>query len=201
MIGPGPPGCRPCIPSAPPCLCDQLAGRGRQRERVDAGGWLEVADHDRSLHQGHGRGAGQSEPCPPVTRRPTIDLGHRDQALHRVPNDAESRSAARQRKPRCGRCPRPEVQRERILTMEPPGTAVRTAVSPGHARPSGPQLSVLFRISYGFTFGDVMPSGASRWFCTWSMPCLAPTIRPQRSLWAAHRHDPLCKRDRQPYCR
>jgi hypothetical protein len=31
------------------------------------------------------------------------------------------------------------------LTMEPPGTAVRTGVSPGHGRPSGPRLSVLFR--------------------------------------------------------
>jgi hypothetical protein len=35
-----------------------------------------------------------------------------------------------------------------ILTMEPPGTAVRNAVSPGHARPSRPKLSVLFRSSY-----------------------------------------------------
>jgi hypothetical protein len=31
-----------------------------------------------------------------------------------------------------------------ILTMEPPGTAVRTAVPPGHARPYRPKLSVLF---------------------------------------------------------
>jgi hypothetical protein len=39
-----------------------------------------------------------------------------------------------------------------ILTMEPPGTAVRNALSPGHARPSGPKLSVLFRRSYAFSF-------------------------------------------------
>jgi hypothetical protein len=32
------------------------------------------------------------------------------------------------------------------------GTAVQTAVSPGHARPSGPKLSVLFRRSYAFSF-------------------------------------------------
>jgi hypothetical protein len=39
-----------------------------------------------------------------------------------------------------------------FLTMEPPGTAVRTALSPGQARPSGPKLSVLFRRSYALTF-------------------------------------------------
>ena len=36
------------------------------------------------------------------------------------------------------------------LTMEPPRTAVRTAVSPGHARPSGSKSWVLFRRSYAF---------------------------------------------------
>ena len=35
--------------------------------------------------------------------------------------------------------------------MEPPGTAVRNAVSPGRARPSGSKLSVLFRRSYAFS--------------------------------------------------
>jgi hypothetical protein len=35
--------------------------------------------------------------------------------------------------------------RSAASNMEPPGTVVRTAVSPGHARPSGPKLSVLFR--------------------------------------------------------
>jgi hypothetical protein len=38
-----------------------------------------------------------------------------------------------------------------ILTMEPPGTAVRTAVLAGNARPSGSKLSVLLRPSYAFT--------------------------------------------------
>ena len=38
-----------------------------------------------------------------------------------------------------------------ILTMEPPGTAVRTAVSAGHARPSGPKLSALSTCSYAFS--------------------------------------------------
>jgi Wax ester synthase-like Acyl-CoA acyltransferase domain len=37
------------------------------------------------------------------------------------------------------------------LTMEPPGTAVRTAVLAGHARPSGSKLSVLLRSGYAFT--------------------------------------------------
>src|SRR5215218_9722610 len=37
--------------------------------------------------------------------------------------------------------------------MEPPGTAVRTAVSPARARPSGPKLSALSTRSYGFSYG------------------------------------------------
>jgi integrase/recombinase XerC len=52
--------------SAPGRLRHQLAGRGRQRERADAGGWLEVANHDRSLPQGHGGGTRPGQPCPPV---------------------------------------------------------------------------------------------------------------------------------------
>jgi site-specific recombinase XerC len=59
--------------SAPACLRDQLAGQGRQRERADAGGWLEVTYPGRSLHQGHGGGARPGQPCPPVTGRPAID--------------------------------------------------------------------------------------------------------------------------------
>jgi hypothetical protein len=50
------------------------------------------------------------------------------------------------------RAPRRNRTADIILTMEPPGTAVRSAVSPGHARPSGPKLSVLFRRSYAFPF-------------------------------------------------
>src|SRR5215216_5145100 len=37
--------------------------------------------------------------------------------------------------------------------MEPPGTAVRTAVLAGRARPSGPKLSALSTRSYGFSYG------------------------------------------------
>jgi hypothetical protein len=51
-----------------------------------------------------------------------------------------------------GGAPRRNRTGDPILTMEPPGTAVRTAVSPGHARPSRPKLSVLFRRSYAFSF-------------------------------------------------
>jgi hypothetical protein len=49
-----------------------------------------------------------------------------------------------------------------ILTMEPPGTAVRTAVIAGRARPSGPELSILLRRSYAFTPSPVV--GAERVF-------------------------------------
>src|SRR5215216_5892427 len=52
----------------------------------------------------------------------------------------------------CGGAPRRNRTGDPILTMEPPGTAVRTAVSPGHARPSGPKLSVLFQRSYALSF-------------------------------------------------
>jgi len=63
--------------------------------------------------------------------------------------------------PWCG-APRRNRTGDPILTMEPPGTAVRTAVSPAHARPSGPRLSVVFRRSYAFSFGHVLNgSGAS----------------------------------------
>jgi hypothetical protein len=48
--------------------------------------------------------------------------------------------------------PPPERTGDPILTMEPPGTAVRTALSPGRARPSEPKLLVLFRRSYAFTW-------------------------------------------------
>jgi hypothetical protein len=53
-------------------------------------------------------------------------------------------------------------QGDPILTMEPPGTAVRTAVSPGHARPSRLKLSVLFRRSYAFSYRRALISRAGR---------------------------------------
>jgi hypothetical protein len=55
---------------------------------------------------------------------------------------------------RLGGAPRRNRTGDPILTMEPPGTAVQTAVSPGHARPSGPKLSVLLRQRYAFTTGS-----------------------------------------------
>src|SRR5512133_3272119 len=51
-----------------------------------------------------------------------------------------------------GGAPRRNRTGDPILTMEPPGTAVRKPVSPGRARPSGPKLSVLFRRSYVLSF-------------------------------------------------
>jgi hypothetical protein len=59
--------------------------------------------------------------------------------------------------PECG-APRRNRTGDPILTMEPPGTAVRTAVSPGHAQPSGPKLSVLFQRSYAFSFRHARPA-------------------------------------------
>src|SRR5215218_1620598 len=50
----------------------------------------------------------------------------------------------------CG-APRRNRTGDPILTMEPPGTAVRTAVSLGRARPWGPKLSVHSTRSYGFS--------------------------------------------------
>jgi hypothetical protein len=50
-----------------------------------------------------------------------------------------------------GGAPRRNRTGDPILTMEPPGTAVRTAVLAGNARPSGSKLSVLLRPSYAFT--------------------------------------------------
>jgi hypothetical protein len=46
--------------------------------------------------------------------------------------------------------PLPESNRRPHPSMEPPGTAVRNAIFAGHARPSGPKLSVLLRRSYAF---------------------------------------------------
>jgi hypothetical protein len=59
--------------------------------------------------------------------------------------------------------PPPESNRRPHPYHGTPGTAVRTAVSPGHARPSGPKLSVLLRPSYAFTdHRALIISGAGR---------------------------------------
>ena len=41
-------------------------------ERADAGGWLEVTHHDRSLYQSHRGGACSGKPCPLIAGRPAI---------------------------------------------------------------------------------------------------------------------------------
>src|SRR5215217_4805339 len=64
---------------------------------------------------------------------------------------------------------------EHILTMEPLGTAVRTAVSPDHARPSGPKLSVLFRRSYALSSKPCLDRRGSQ-------PSSAPDITSQAPL-------------------
>jgi hypothetical protein len=65
--------------------------------------------------------------------------------------------------------------RRPILTMEPPGTAVRTTVSPGHARPSAPKLSVLFRRSYALSSKACLDRRGSQ-------PSFAPDITSQVPL-------------------
>ena len=54
--------------------------------------------------------------------------------------------------PQCGNPLEPGSAGDPILTMEPPGTAVRTAIPAGRARPSGPKLSVLSWGGYALTF-------------------------------------------------
>jgi hypothetical protein len=63
----------------------------------------------------------------------------------------------------CG-APRRNRTGDPILTMEPPGTAVRMIVFPGRARPSGPKLSALSTRSYALS------------------PCIKRLLRPRRSL-------------------
>src|SRR4029453_4917683 len=108
--------------------------------------------------------------------------------------DAESTSVpAGQRL--CGAPPRNRPG-DPTLTMEPPGTAVRTAVSPGRARPSGPKLSVLFRRSYVLSFNhvlvDMVVSGLSQnphleitnlalsWTQSWCAVRANPHLQPAR---------------------
>jgi hypothetical protein len=74
----------------------------------------------------------------------------------------QNRNAVGPGRPRCGRRPCRNSIEEHILTMEPPGTAVRTAVSPGHARPWRLKLSVLFRRSYAFSYRRALISRAGR---------------------------------------
>ena len=112
---------------------------------------------------------GRSERATPTdgesTLRPHPYVGSAFQPSKRTPNADLTSVYAGQCL--CG-APRRNRTGDPILTMEPPGTAVRTAVSAGHARPSGPKLSVLFRPSYAFT-----PVTAG---CRWSRPSSRPTI-------------------------
>jgi hypothetical protein len=91
----------------------------------------------------------------------------------------------------CG-APRRNRTGDPILTMEPPGTAVRTAVFAGHARPLGPKLSALSTRSYAFS---CIPGSAEhvieagRAVCTAQRICLLSrcAIMPMPSC-------PLCDR-------
>src|SRR5215218_8330642 len=74
-----------------------------------------------------------------------------------------------------GGAPRRNRTGDPILTMEPPGTAMRTAVSPAHARPSGPKLTVLFRRRYAFASKPCLDRRGSQ-------PSFAPDITSQAPL-------------------
>jgi hypothetical protein len=64
---------------------------------------------------------------------------------------------------RVGGAPRRNRTADPILTMEPPGTAVRNPVSPGRARPSRPKLSVQSTCRYAFSWRrDALLIAASR---------------------------------------
>jgi hypothetical protein len=103
------------------------------------------------------------------------------EASNRAPTHTQSRSAGHQRRPRCGGRPCSEAKREHILTMEPPGTAVRTAIFPGHARPWVLKLSVLLRRGYVFTFEYLSPSGYHHGMLIDNLPRIARTPGPQPS--------------------
>jgi hypothetical protein len=98
-----------------------------------------------------------------------VERGHRSTWLwHGDGTRAESASLAMRQAGRparpgllvCGGAPRRNRPGDPILTMEPSGTAVRTTLSPGHARPYRPKLSVLFRQSYALTLA---PCPDRRW--------------------------------------
>src|SRR5215216_4241657 len=72
-------------------------------------------------------------------------FGHEADHLITPPIDSNAKTASVSAgQGLCG-APRRNRTGDPILTMEPPGTAVRTAVCAGEARPSGPKLSVLLR--------------------------------------------------------
>jgi len=72
-------------------------------------------------------------------------LWHGDgtRSRERIPADGTGRAWYPAWPAGLGWSPRRNRTGDPILTMEPPGTAVRTAVSPGRARPSGTKLSAL----------------------------------------------------------
>src|SRR5215207_8162918 len=78
-------------------------------------------------------------------------FGHEVDHLIAPPTDSNAKMTSVCAGHRLGGASRRNRTGDPILTMEPPGTAVRTAVSPGRVRRSGPKLSVLFRLSYAFS--------------------------------------------------
>src|SRR6266508_5168791 len=86
-------------------------------------------------------------------RQPTVrshpDMGCVLRPVHASLNAAMTSVCAGHR---LGGAPRRNRTGDPILTMEPPGTAVRNAVSPGRTRPSRPKLSVQSTCRYAFSW-------------------------------------------------
>jgi hypothetical protein len=76
---------------------------------------------------------------------------HQPDHLTAARTGSEPRDDQRWRWSSVGRAPRRNRTGDPILTMEPPGTAVRTAVTAGRALPSGAKLSALSPRSYAFS--------------------------------------------------
>src|SRR5215216_19890 len=130
------------------------------------------------------------------------------------PTDSNAKMASVFAGHRLGGAPRRNRTGDPILTMEPPGTAVRTAVSPGDARPSGPKLSVLLWRSYAFWFCRNLEAkcplrvrlavsrlaagsiSVRRSVASELLPCRPPLLTPwDRSwLWCHHSQQPTPSR-------
>ena len=127
---PGTPQPGGCSPGSSRWCCPSGSRRAGDARRSGAG-WGVVRGHGRTVAQAReGQGMGPVSVMRPVETARETEL--------------TSVSAGQ---PGCG-APRRNRTGDPILTMEPPGTAVRTAASPGHAGPSGPKLSVLLPRSY-----------------------------------------------------
>jgi hypothetical protein len=138
--------------------------------------------------------------------RPSNTASNAKDGQHHRPNRPGSElTSANAGQDLCG-APRRNRTGDPILTMEPPGTAVRNAVFPGRVRPSRPKLCALSTRSYAFSLcvagtieaanhWPLIPAqhpgqlSVNRYICT--PPCyFAPPALPTLSD-SAHAHVPL----------